>query len=77
MAWIWQRHRKLCKNEVCVLSYQSSLVVDRQVKWAEVVGPLERVHLDFVYLNNKNYLVWIDTFTKWPEVVEMSKINNV
>ncbi|XP_060863495.1 uncharacterized protein K02A2.6-like [Metopolophium dirhodum] len=62
--------------EVCV-SCQSSPVVDRQAKWAEAVGPLEQVHLDFLYLNNKNYLVWIDAFTKWPDVIEMSKMNSV
>ncbi|CAI6355727.1 unnamed protein product [Macrosiphum euphorbiae] len=61
--------------EVCV-SCQASPVVDRQAKWAEAVGPLDRVHLDFLYLNNKNYLVWIDAFTKWPEVIEMSKMNS-
>jgi len=59
--------------EVCV-SCQSSPVVDRQARWA---GPLDRVHLDFLYLNYKNYLVWIDVFTKWPEVIEMSKMNSV
>ncbi|XP_008190241.1 uncharacterized protein K02A2.6-like [Acyrthosiphon pisum] len=61
--------------EVCV-SCQASPVVDRQAKWVEAVGPLDRVHLDFLYLNNKNYLVWIDAFTKWPEVIEMSKMNS-
>jgi len=30
-----------------------------------------------LYLNNKNYLIWIDAFKKWPEVVEMSKMNSV
>jgi len=30
-----------------------------------------------LYLNNKDYLVLIDAFTKWPEVTEMSKMNSV
>jgi transposase InsO family protein len=30
-----------------------------------------------LYLNNKNYLVWINSFTKWHEVIEISKINSV
>lgn len=42
--------------EVCV-SCQYRPVVDRQAKWAEAIGPLDRVHLNFLYLNNKTYLV--------------------
>jgi len=30
-----------------------------------------------LYLNNTNYLAWIDTLTKWPEVEDITKMNSV
>lgn len=32
------------------------------------------MHLGFLYLNGKNYLIWTDAYTKWPEVIEMNSI---
>lgn len=45
------------------------------VKWPEANAPLERIHIDFCHPVNSNYLVIIDVFSKWVEVVKCKTIS--
>jgi RNase H-like domain found in reverse transcriptase/Integrase core domain/Integrase zinc binding domain len=36
--------------------------------WAEATYPFERIHLDFVYLQNKQFLIVIDCYSRWLEI---------
>lgn len=41
--------------------------------WPETSRPMERVHCDFAGpLNGKMYLIVVDAFSRWPEIVEMT-----
>lgn len=39
--------------------------------WVYPSGPWERVHIDFAQYGPDHYLVVIDAFSKWPEVIHM------
>lgn len=38
-------------------------------KWAE--GPWERIHLDFAEVNKQMFLVVMDAYARWPDIVHM------
>lgn len=60
--------------DACLQSRSEPILAEPK-KWEEASGPMDRVHLDFLYLQGKDYLIMTDIFTKWPEVAEM-KISN-
>ena len=37
--------------------------------WPEARRPFQRVHIDFGEINGKPFLVLVDAFTKWPEII--------
>lgn len=46
------------------------------IKWKETNRVFERVHLDFLgRVNGRSYLILTDSYSKWPEVFEMKKID--
>lgn len=47
------------------------------IKWTETSFPYERIHVDFLGpINNKNFLIITDAYTKWPEIFEMKSIDS-
>ena len=40
--------------------------------WPQTTRPLERVHVDFGDYKGQMFLILVDTYSKWPEVVMMS-----
>ena len=47
------------------------------IKYKQCKEVIERVHMDFLGpLKGKYYLIIMDSFSKWPEVYAMSKINS-
>lgn len=42
--------------------------------WPPTTYPFQRIHVDFCHPNNSNYLVVIDSFTKWMEVSEVKSL---
>lgn len=40
--------------------------------WALPTAPWERVHIDYAMLHQRNYLLIVDAFSKWPEILPMS-----
>ena len=45
--------------------------------WAWPSGPMDRVHFDFFGLfNGKNYLVMVDSYSKWCEVTIMNNVKS-
>ncbi|GFO23693.1 Pol polyprotein [Plakobranchus ocellatus] len=39
--------------------------------WSFPTNPWERVHVDFAELEGQKFLILIDTFSKWPEIIPM------
>lgn len=44
-----------------------------QSKWPESNSSFERVHIDFLDLKGTKYLILTDSYSKWPEVIRMSR----
>jgi hypothetical protein len=51
---------------------------DRKFKnygqWSKVTVPFERVHLDFFYFNGKQFLIFIDCYSRWLEIKMMENL---
>ena len=41
--------------------------------WIEAQTPWERIHIDFCDYDNKKWLIVVDAYSKWPDVVNMNK----
>ncbi|XP_060881762.1 uncharacterized protein K02A2.6-like [Metopolophium dirhodum] len=61
--------------DACLQSRSEPILAEPK-KWEEASCPMDRVHIDFLYLQGKNYLIMTDIFTKWPEVAEMKIMNS-
>jgi hypothetical protein len=44
-------------------------------KWPETTYPFERAHIDFFYFNGKQFLIFIDVYTRWLEVKNMRNLS--
>uniref|UniRef100_A0A8D8U302 RNA-directed DNA polymerase n=1 Tax=Cacopsylla melanoneura TaxID=428564 RepID=A0A8D8U302_9HEMI len=44
-----------------------------QSKWPESSSPFQRVHVDFLELKGVKYLILTDSYSRWPELVRMSR----
>lgn len=66
----WVQSRDAC------LQSRSEPILAEPKKWVEASCPMDRIHIDFLYLQGKNYLIMTDIFTKWPEVAEMKIMNS-
>lgn len=42
-------------------------------KWPPTTFPFERVHIDFFHYTGKQFLLLIDSYSKWLQVIEMKK----
>ncbi|XP_008179051.1 uncharacterized protein K02A2.6-like [Acyrthosiphon pisum] len=60
--------------DACLQSRSEPILAEPK-KWEEASYPMDRVHIDFLYLKGKDYLIMTDIFTKWQEVAEM-KVSN-
>ena len=40
-------------------------------EWEATEYPFERVHLDFFHFESENYLIFVDSFSKWVEIIKM------
>jgi len=63
------------KCEACLQSRSEPRKAEA-MKWEVTDGPMDRIHIDFLYLRGKNYLIMIDVYTRWPEVIEMKIMNS-
>lgn len=44
--------------------------------WVSPVKPMERVHIDFASpFYGKTFLILVNAFSKWPEVIAIEKCN--
>ena len=44
--------------------------------WTWAKSPWDRIHIDFAFKNNKNYLIVVDSHSKWLEVISMTDITS-
>lgn len=44
--------------------------------WARAGRPMERIHMDFAEYQNQSFLVIIDSFSKWMEVISMNNTSS-
>lgn len=65
-------------TQTCMICLQNSKTPPKTQKpWPIPPGPWHRLHADFLGpFYNKMYLVVVDSFSKWPEVFEMSNITS-
>lgn len=58
--------------EVCALTQtpKKEVIIN---KWPESVFPYDRVHIDFFYFNQLVFLLIVDSYSKWVDVIQMSK----
>ncbi|XP_015366610.1 PREDICTED: uncharacterized protein K02A2.6-like [Diuraphis noxia] len=61
--------------DACLQSRSEPILAEPK-KWKEASCLMDRIHIDFLYLQGKNYLIMTDIFTKWPEVAEMKILNS-
>ncbi|CAM1298210.1 Uncharacterised protein r2_g773 [Pycnogonum litorale] len=57
--------------ETCVDSHINPRVAP-QLFWPWATEPWQRIHVDFTQINSQNFLLVVDTYSKWLEVVPMS-----
>ena len=43
------------------------------IPWSEAKKPFDRIHLDFFHWEGRNFLLVVDAFSRWIEVVKMRK----
>lgn len=43
--------------------------------WPQTSFPFERLHIDFFYFQRKTFFIMFDTFSKWMEVILMTRTN--
>lgn len=61
--------------QLCASAAKSS-VHQPPEKWAEVTGPWKRVHVDSAGpIDDMYFLVIVDAFTKWPEIIATTRIS--
>lgn len=46
------------------------------ISWPETSEPFQRVHLDFFQFRSSNFLIVVDAFTRWLDVVQMDSTNS-
>jgi transposase InsO family protein len=44
-------------------------------KWPETTLPMQRIHIDFFHYQSENYLIIVDSFSKYCDVVYMRNTN--
>lgn len=65
--------------KACVACMENSRNPNRAslIKYEQAKGPFDRIHIDYAGpFFGKNFLVVIDSYTKWPEVYEMTKTDS-
>ena len=45
--------------------------------WPYVDSPWYRIHMDFAQKGNKHFLVIVDSYSKWPEVIPMTSTTTI
>ena len=60
-----------CKD--CQETRNQSSSVSKEAKWPTPPQPWHRVHADFAEFKGLNFLVIVDAYSKWPEVLLMTK----
>ncbi|XP_055604189.1 uncharacterized protein K02A2.6-like [Uranotaenia lowii] len=66
---------KLCRN--CAIASKST-PISKPSLWPTPSKPWERVHVDYAGpLDGEYYLLVIDAFTKWPEIVETHRTTSI
>lgn len=79
-SYFWFPHmeekiEQITKNCPSCIYHATSPPKVKIVPWPTPRGPWERLHIDCFEYNKKYYLVVIDGYTKWVEVVPMSNIS--
>lgn len=79
-SYIWfpnmdKRIEELCKSCQSCQKFRNE-PPKSVANWPEANTPFHTVHVDFFTLNNLQFLVIIDTYTKWPEVYVMKNITS-
>ena len=46
------------------------------IPWPYPAGPWERIHIDFGYFEGQNFLVLVDSYSKWVELALMPSITS-
>lgn len=65
------------KKCVLCLEVRSNPPLAKLVKWPESCGVFDRVHIDFLGpVNGKMFFILTDSFSKWPEIFEMSRTDS-
>ncbi|XP_003241242.1 uncharacterized protein K02A2.6-like [Acyrthosiphon pisum] len=64
----------LAKNCAVCVTFRPEPAKTMLTKWPQSTRVFERIHADYAGpINNKMYLILTDSFSKWPEIFEVSK----
>lgn len=68
-----ERMVKSCRN--CALAAKAPVKAELH-SWPTPSGPWKRIHIDFAGpMNNQYFLVIVDAYSKWPEIIQMKEIS--
>jgi hypothetical protein len=74
----WQNIDRDIENYVKSCDNCQAMGNDRKFKsfgkWPDVTVPFERVHLDFFYFNGKQFLIFVDCYSRWLEIKLMENL---
>ncbi len=58
---------------VCQQTQKGTKIVTTTAAWPASTYPFERIHLDFFFFQNEIFLILVDSFSKFVDVVNMNK----
>lgn len=67
-----QIEQKAKSCEVCK-SFNAETARKVFIPWPEPRMPFERIHIDFFHLGSRTFLILVDSFSRWVEVILMRK----
>lgn len=73
-SYVWwpKIHKDIESFTTSCLICQKTQNVKKEVvetKWLEATYPFERIHLDFFHFKNRNFLIIVDSFSKYVEII--------
>ena len=70
MAKDIEHYVKSCE---CCAAASKKRAQDVFSSWNTCTEPMERVHIDFFHFGGKTFLIFVDAYSRWPEVKDMTQ----
>lgn len=64
---------QLAKTCLACNKFATSQPKTKDHPWIRPTQPWQRIHVDFAQFQEKHWLLLLDSFTKWPEVIKMEQ----